>query len=214
MFFFFSFFFFINVLDLKPDFLIIGMLKAGTSSFQVFFKNLGYRSAHWSVAPKQMIGDLILQAKSENLPLLHYLTSFDAITEMNQVQKGKYGKCYFPQIEDFDRLYDENKSALFILNTRNITDHVNSFVNWYNTDKFLYNNCPHLFTNVPGSTIPEKLKNLIVAHNNRIRHFFSQKPEAKFVEFNIDTDKASVFEKYFDIKNCTFPHANKSKKTQ
>lgn len=132
-----------NLLQLKPDFLVVGILKCGTSSFQTLFRNLGYKSAHWQVPSGEMIGDLILQAKSQKLPLLHYLTSFDALTEINKVQLGKFNRCYFPQIEDFDRLYEENREALFILNTRNIKDHVNSFVKWHSTDKFMYKNFPH-----------------------------------------------------------------------
>jgi hypothetical protein len=61
-----------------------------------------------------------------------------------------------------------------------------------------------------GSTIPEKLENLILTHNDRIRIFFKSRPEAKFIEFNIDTDRVDVFKKYFDTKNMTFPHSNKT----
>ena len=159
-----------------------------------------------------LIGHRILKAKSQNLTLLHYLTSYDAITQMDVVPFASNKICYYPQVEDLDQIYEENKDALFILNTRNIFDHVRSFEKWRKGTfaDIIHRECPHLFVNTTGITISEKMASLIVNHNEKIRNFFNARPEAKFMEFKLDTDSGESFKKYIDTKNVPFPHSNKS----
>lgn len=209
-----SFFIFFNLLEFKPDILVVGFGKSGTTSLQTFFTRIGLYSAHWA-DNNGLVASRILKAKSNNLPLLHYLTSYDAITQMNVVPSNSdiSGTCYFPQIEDFDQLYAENKDALFILNTRNISDHVRSFEKWRGGtfSITLYNKCPHLFVNTTGITISEKVASLIINHNENIRYFFKARPDAKFMEFQLGIDNEEIFKKFIDTKNVSFPHSNKSK---
>lgn len=203
-----------NLLEFKPDILVVGFGKSGTTSLQTFFTRIGLYSAHWA-DNNGLLASRILKAKSNNLPLLHYLSSYDAITQMDMVPSNSdiNGTCYYPQIEDFDQLYAENKDALFILNTRNISDHVRSFEKWRGGtfSTIIYNKCPHLFVNTTGITISEKLASLIISHNEKVRIFFKARPYAKFVEFQLGIDNEEIFKKFIDTKNVSFPHSNKSK---
>lgn len=184
--------------------ILVGIQKSGTTSYQEWFTAIGLKSAHCGP-----VAGLIYQAKKENRPLLHHLSNYDAITELNRDTpvKGNFSfSCYYPQITDMERMYLENPGALFILNTRNIQQQVNSMQK-SGTGRNILTNCKeYLKDDVTGE--PIGLDAWILQHNSRIRSFFRAKPEAKFLEVALETLNSTIFDKYLDSKNIPFPHCN------
>lgn len=184
----------------KPNYFIIGMQKAGTTSFHELFTKLGLKSAHY-VVPEGPVAGLIYKAKSEGLPLTHYLQDYDAITEMNHDSPTRSFHCYYPQIEDIKQLYEENKNATFILNLRDVDAQINSMMKTCTGPNIL----AYCRKYIPTGG----LKELIESHNEKIRTFFALRPEANFVEFQIEQGNMSELSQYLkNTEAITFPIAN------
>ena len=190
----------------KVKIILVGIQKSGTTSYQEWFTAIGLKSAHWQVK-EGSVGALIFYAKMKNLPLLHYLQDYDAITELNRSSpiSGRFA-CYYPQISDMEGLYRENPDALFILNTRNIQKQVDSMRRSGNAGNVLRNCIEYLKDNKTGE--PIALDAWILQHNSKVRKFFEARPEANFVEVALETFNSTVFDKYFDSKNVPFPICN------
>lgn len=107
--------------------ILLGFPKSGTSSFQQLFTNLKYKSYH-HVKGKQYIGTLIQNNKNKNKPLLSDFTKSDCITQIDCCMSKD--DVYWPQITDYEQIYNENKDAIFILNKRNPENLLSSFKRW------------------------------------------------------------------------------------
>lgn len=201
----------------NPKIILVGLPKSGTTSFHQFLERLGMTSAHFRAKKVGIVGEAIMRAKAEGRPLMYYLRNYDAVTEMAFVRfafRGASSKCYFPQVEDLDRIYEENKDALFILNWRDIDKHAVSMNDFPYYGKILQRTCPDY---LPGnSTVSwiDRYTQFITKHNDNVRQFFAAHPEAKFIDFKIEDGDVSVFKPYFDTKNEQFPHAFKSSDRQ
>lgn len=189
----------------KPDFFLIGLPRAGTTSFHDLFLRLRLKSAYYT-GSQGLISDLIFNAKKEGLPMMHSLQHYHAISKMDHNTPNENYKCYYPQIEDLERLYEENKNATFILNYRELDTHFDS-LSKTEVGLNILRHCRH-FLNFGG------LKQLIKTHNARVRKFFAERPEAKFVEFHIEHANMSVLAPYLDTKGLKFPKWNARKKSQ
>ncbi len=197
--------------DGKLKIILVGLPKCGTTSFHQFLQKLNFKSAHFRAGARYVVGETILKAKSENLPMLHYLTEFDAITEMARVGKPIYGKsCYFPQAEDLQTLYEENQDALFILNSRAVEKHARSMQMFPYYGRLLQRFCPDYLPGNSSMTTIERYELFISEHNQRVRDFFASKPESKYVEFKIEDGDVNIFKPFFDPRDEKFPHAYKS----
>lgn len=187
---------------------MVGIQKSGTTSYQEWFTAIGLKSAHCQVKEGPVAG-LIFQAKNEDLPLLHYLDDYDAISEINHDMpvKGIFS-CYYPQISEMEGLYIENPDALFILNTRNVQQQVASMLK-SGTGRNILRNCKQYLRD-DNTGEPIGLDTWIMQHNAKIRTFFGARPEAKFVEVALESLNSTIFDKYFDTKGVPFPHCNKT----
>ena len=188
--------------------ILLGFPKSGTTSFQELFKNLGYKTIHWT-CKKKYIGTIIKQNKLNKLPLLHGFENIDCVTQMDVCISDEH--CYWPQIIDYKQLYKENMQCIFILNQRDPLKIINSFSRWNNMNERLYKFNPELIAPFNGDTNDEKLIQLINAHYANVISFFNSKPKAKFIVFDIDNDNVNKLSKYINIKNQQFPHCNKNK---
>lgn len=184
--------------------LLVGLPKSGTSSFQKLFLDLGYKSYHWKRG-EDLIGMMMKNNKINNKPLLCDFLDTDVITEMNVcIDKDR---AYWPQIIDYERLYNENPNSIFILNKRDPEKVLSSFKRWYRIHERLLTNCPELLPD--GSD--ESFIHFVTKHYTNIETFFSRKPNAKFVTFDIENDNLEKLEKYFDLNGIKeFPHENKN----
>lgn len=193
----------------NPKIILLGIQKSGTTSFHHWFTQIGMKSAHFKVKEGNVAG-LIFKAKIENKPLLTYLSNYDAITEINSARSvDEYFQCYYPQVQDMERMYNENPDALFILNTRNITEQFDSISRCVVLD-LLLNNCGFLLP--INGTVEERIAEFIETHNNNIRNFFSDKRNAKFIEFSLNDKNITSITKYINTKGIPFPWKNKNPK--
>jgi len=184
--------------------LLIGLPKSGTSSFHKLFSDLGYKSYHWKKDEKH-IGSMMKNNKINNKPLLCDFLDTDVVMVMNICFDKD--EAYWPQVTDYERLYNENPNSIFILNKRDPEKVLSSFKRWYRLYENLLKNSPEL---LPDSS-NESFIDFVNKHYTNIETFFSQKPNAKFVTFDIENDNLEKLEKYIDLKNIKhFPHENKN----
>lgn len=205
----------------KQKFIILGLQKAGTTSFQEYFTKIGLKSAHY-IANNEPVAYSIYKAKKEKKPIFHYLQDFDALTEMNyDANYRNLFTCYYPQIDDFNQILAENPEAVYILNSRDIEKQVKSMIkSGSGTGYNILTNCKnkYLLKSVPLAnrkyhTNPSiLLYNWIYEHNKFLRSFFSQNPQYNFVDFSIEAGDLGLLKPFLNLttefQNVTFPHAN------
>lgn len=204
----------------KTRVFVMGLGRTGTLSLHKFLSSVGYVSAHWSTHRVRSIGgelkkgnkkqrtiaEEMYRAKAENRPLLFYLKRYTALEDMNHWDED--GLVYSAHVEDFERLYNENSNAKFILNTRSAANWLNSIEKRYTkTRKETYKE--RLLQCKPAG-LGEYLKEAAEAgeenaegekkaiarwredYHERLREFFSNEKSASFLEFDIEQDDISV----------------------
>lgn len=193
--------------------ILLGFPKSGTTSFTYLFNRLKYKSYHWTYrSDTDYIGSWIKKNKSKNEKLLSFIPPDKikeiAITQMDVCIDDHH--CYWPQITDFRQLYEENPSAIFILNMRDPEDILKSMKKWQNYDKRILKYNPELFVGLNG-TDDQKIIQLINIHFYNVINFFHNKKDSKFLTYHIIYDKITKLNKYIDTKNFEFPVVNKNK---
>jgi len=184
--------------------ILLGFPKSGTTSFHELFKTLGYNSYHWK--KKYIpIGLLIKNNKLNNLPLLNDFNKDDCITQMDICISNELS--YWPQITDYEQIYNENPDSIFILNKRDPSKILASFKKWNNpiflTRLYMYS------SELIQDKTDEGFINFVINHYNNIENFFKSKPQNKFIIYDIENDNINKLSKYIDIKDIKeFPHEN------
>ncbi len=199
--------------------ILLGLPKSGTTSFDRLFKILKLKSHHWRYNDKY-IGTIINNNIKNKKPLLSTFSNDACITQMDCCVDNNNN--FWHQITHYKQLYEQNKDAIFILNKRDKYKILNSFKKWTTNNItlisriFKYN--PELFeSNIYNNkTNDEKILTLIDNHYNNIENFFKNKPNAKFIVYDIEKDDITKLNKYIDTRqngiNITkFPHNNKTK---
>jgi hypothetical protein len=186
--------------------ILLGLPKSGTSSFQKLFTLLHYKSYH-QTKEKNFIGMLIKNNKDKNLPLLSEFNKNDCITQLD-VCYGIEKSCW-PQITDYEQIYNENSDSIFILNKRNPIKILSSFKRWGRLDNNYFNRlCKYSQDILKGDTDEAFIK-LVETHYANIESFFSTKPEAKFISYDIENDTIEKLGKYIDLRGIkVFPKEN------
>ena len=186
--------------------ILLGMPKSGTSSFQLLFKKLGYRSFHWT-KENQHIGKMIENNKKNKKPLLCDFLDTDVITQMDVCLDKN--KCYWPQIVDYKQIISENPNSIFILNKRNPEELLSSFKRWGNLDKKLFKYNPEIISDKTDKGFIEFVNNFYL----EIELYFKENKNLKFISYDINNDKVEKLKKYIDIKKIsTFPKVNVNNK--
>jgi hypothetical protein len=182
--------------------IILGMPKSGTSSFQILFKKLGYKSYHWCKG-EQYIGKMIENNKKNKKPLLCDFLDTDVITQMDVcIDKNN---CYWPQIVDYKQIITENPNSIFILNKRNPEELLSSFKRWNNYDKRLFKYNPELIPNKTDDGFINFVNNFYL----EIETYFKENQNLKFISYDINNDKVEKLKKYIYIGNIRkFPKVN------
>lgn len=173
--------------------ILLGLFKCGLSSFTGMLTQAGYKVAFWQ-DEGQYIAELILKALNENKPLLHYCAQYNAFTQMDLVSIEK-NIFFIPEHTHYKQLFYENRDAKFILNYRDINNHIQSIYNWSDLAHRL---------NYYGVN---DIHSFIETHNKNIREFFSNKPN--FIEFDIEKDSNEKLSAFLGFP-VTFPHLNKT----
>ena len=179
--------------------IVIGLPKSGTTSFNYLFQKLGYNTIHSHNENHSIIvGELIELAYKENKPLLYYIQEkgIEVITELSYSLGNKKYWHQFNFLNNIIETYDDN---IYILNKRNIEDHIKS-LKYYEIDKIIIND------NNFNDNIENIIENFYINIKNKLIEF-----NRIFVEYDIDVDTIDKLNKYIDLKNITiFPHLNKT----
>lgn len=184
--------------------ILLGFPKSGTSSFQKLFTDLGYKSFHWKKGG-HFIGTLIKHNKATNRPLLSGFAASDCIAQMDVCVDAD--NAYWPQLTDYQQLYQENPTALFILNKRSPESLLSSFKRWGNLNARLQKYNPEILHD--GSD--EAFLALVRTHYANVAEFFAARP-AKFIAYDIEKDPVQKLGKYLDLKGIkAFPKMNVGK---
>jgi hypothetical protein len=187
--------------------ILLGFPKSGTTSFQKLFELLNIESYHQKYH-KIIIAKKIKYNIINKKPLLFGFKPNIALTQIDYCF-SEFG--FWPQITHYQRLYEENKHYIFILNKRNPYDLLKSFKKWNNYDKRIININPELFININGDSDDERLINLFKKHYEDVESFFNSLSDAKFIVYDINNDTIEKLRKYIDIKDITvMPHENKN----
>ena len=185
--------------------ILIGFPKSGTSSFQTLFTELGYESYHQHYKNTR-IAKLIKNNIDNNKPMLDGFPNHIVITQLDFCFSDF---CFFPQVEYYKKLYEENREAIFILNKRDTTDTLISIKNWGDLFQRILKYGADMFSNIVGENDDSKMINLLNAHYNNIEKYFESLPDAKYISYDIYKDKIEKLSIYIDIKNMTdFPYSN------
>jgi hypothetical protein len=157
------------------------------------FNDVNINAGHWATESGSYIGELMIEALKANKPLFYFLPQYEAFTQMDVCNLDR-GLCIFPQVHLFELLYRQYPDSMFILNYRNIDDHIRNICNWGN----LKNRMCHFGI--------ENLEEFISDHYRNIRRFFAGKQN--FVEFDIDDkNKDAILSGFLKIK-IHLPHIN------
>lgn len=140
-----------------------------------------------------------------NKQLLNGFLKTDVITQMDVcIDKNN---AYWPQITDYEQLYNENKDSIFILNKRDPIKLLSSFKRWNKLNERIIKYNPELLNNNTDKSFID----FVIKHYTNIETFFSNLPNSKFVTFDIENDKLDKLNKYIDLKDIKiFPNENKN----
>ena len=172
--------------------ILLGLPKCGTMSFTESLASIGYNVGHWTNDKGEYIGKLIGRAYLENKHLLEYVPELNAITQMDYIS---FDQFILPQVFLYKVLLKQNPDALFILNYRNVENHVKSICAWGDLLERL-----ELF----GIT---NLEQFISDHNSHIRKHYSGRKN--FLEVDIENSNNETISDFIGL-NFKMSHTNKT----
>jgi hypothetical protein len=209
----------------NPTIFVVGFPKCGTSSIDAFLHQMNFKTAHWKInrdkpSGGDLVANLMMKAHREGKKLLTYVKdwktqySFKIITEMN-------GEGQWPQVTHMNTLYEQYPDALYILNVRDYHAHFMSLVNQKRYDLIfmqqlaplynitvhrVFNDAPEAkFDNVTDAENEQVVTLVLKKHYDFIRNFFKSRPNAHFIEFNIEHDSSKKFDYYLPVGDIEFP---------
>ena len=179
--------------------IVIGLPKSGTTSFNYLFQQLGYNTIHSHNENHSIIvGELIELAYKNNKPLLYYIEE-KGINVISELSYSLNKKKYWPQFNYIIYIIETYEDNIYILNKRNIIDHIKCLEH-FNIDKII------LSDNNFDISIENVIENFYISIKNKLIEF-----NRKFIEYDIDIDNIDKLKEYIDIKDIIkFPHLNKT----
>ena len=135
----------------------------------------------------------------------------EAISEMNCPQCKDINQCY-PQIEFYKLLYAQYPNSFFILNSRNITNHIQSIKHWNNLqDQIAKCNIKGYLPSGKGKT-DKDLADFMQKYYKDVAHFFNKEHQnALFLDLDIESkDAKSRLQRFFGCDKLSWQHKMKS----
>lgn len=199
--------------------LVVGMPKVGTTSITEFFECSGrYKVSHHQCRGRGghgRCGVLIRNNVLEGRPPLQGTGDFDVYAQMDAFALSRNYfdySCYMPQVENLKELNAHYPNATIVLNTRNITNWVNSLHN-YNGGNMLNHLIQCNVTGLPNGVgkNDSDLYAFFQNHLDSIRSFAKAHQSHKFIEFDIEShDAGKTLSDAFRINRTCWGQANKS----
>ena len=189
----------------RPKIFLIGFNRCGTQSFHSFFMQNGIRSAHWL---KGKLATRLHQARKVDADPISRLKRYDAYSDFF----ARLPNNIIDANLHFEHLWRWYPDAYFILNTRQVgawidsrIDHREGLYERYYAD-----------ANQQIDDIAARLEHRWHNHHQRVRKFFRENPEARFLEFHIGRDATTSLCDFlaadYAIEKMEFPHLGKRPK--
>lgn len=170
--------------------ILLGLPKCGNVSFTHALTAVGYNVAPWK--GKDYTAKLIFKANNESKPILYYLQNYDAFVETSYITDKEW---LMPTVVFYKKFYYHYPDSLFILNHRNVDNHVKSIQNWISLEQRLRKN---------GIS---DLYRFVTNHNRNIESFYKNK--RNFLSFNIERDSDEKLSDFIG-KEIHLPVLNKT----
>ncbi len=152
---------------------LIGFNRCGTRSFHTMFRQNKIRSAH-HLAGK--LGATVMQNLKTGQPTFHKVDAYSAYSDFSYFS----GNAFYDVNMKFRHITKEHPDYYFILNTRNKDDWINSRL------KVVEGGGKLQKSNQTREEYLEMTSRRWDVHHRRVRKHFSQAPDLRFLEFNID----------------------------
>lgn len=179
----------------KPKIFFIGYHKTATTSLMHLIRVSGYKVCHHHKGRnnhRHVISQTIYKNVKMGNPILQGMEDAYAYAEMSDYIYHNED-VWHDANEKFDLLYEEYPDAYYVLQNRNTEDWIKSRHNMHNhkMTKLYY----MILDTDDDSVIFDHWRMQKTKHEERVRKFFSERPEAKFLEFDIDkTDIKQLIE--------------------
>lgn len=190
---------------------LVGLPKCGTASFHHLFQYLGYKSIHHKVNRQPLYTGHIMKANHANgKPLVsgEVLEKYQAFSQLDSAENDDF-VC--PQRDMLVQLIQENPTAYFILNTRDIDKHIASVMNWDGQSKVrTLDRLGIVPMTLSEAENVRAMGDWIEGHNQYVRTVFTEQfPNVKFMEVRIDDPKINeTLRDFFGCSKLFFPHSN------
>ena len=170
----------------RPKVFVIGFSKTATTTIHKFFANNGYRSVHWDLEDGRFLAGVVTTNALSGLPILSTVDSYDVYSEFSYAD----GKLYLEANYFFRELFDAYPDAYFLLNTRDEDAWVRSRKKHFGRNKkgrgSLFDRIRSAY-GVSEAETEQAWRRLRPVYHQQVRDFFGERPDARFLEFDIDS---------------------------
>jgi hypothetical protein len=188
----------------------IGYNRTATTSFHNLFKKCGYESWHCIRPEGGHIGRYLMDNMEEGNPILEGLEEAEVLSDLCYAKLGRF----FEGTHAFQLIHEACPDAYFVLQTRSTESWIRSRSRHKRGD-FLTRTRKHYRTK-DKREVYQIWREDKEKWETKIREYFSQRPEAKFLEFNIETDDISKLQEFvkpdFNLKRRYWRVYNKTKR--
>ena len=224
------------ICDTNHRVFVLGFPKSGTDSLHFLFKKIGCNSLHWDCKSKDIkkcvnmsmfeaenitlydewrektAGYLMSLAYQKNKSLLYFINNrYTIFTQMDLCYKGvDPNLCIWPQLTWFKLLYYQYPDSLFILNYRNIENHIKSINNWYDMrQRFIEYDIPGLPKGIGVNDTD--IKNWILLHYHNVEEFFGKYSPQSLLTYDIEQDNVTKLEQFLHCNGLIMPHTHNTR---
>lgn len=193
---------------MKPRVFIIGYNRTGTTSLHHLFLKDGYVSWHCVRPMGGHIGRQLHTNMENDRPILEGLEDADVLCDLLWAKRG----FFFEGTHAFKRLHDACPNAYFILNTRSMDTWIKSRVKHKRGDFMA--RAKKFYKTKDDEKVKEIWREERDKWEHKIRQYFSLVPDARFLEFNIETDDINKVIDFvhpdFKLHRYNWGHKNKT----
>ena len=193
---------------MKPRVFIIGYNRSGTTSLHHLFLKDGYNSWHCVRPTGGHIGRQLHTNMDKDRPILEGLEDADVLSDLLWAKRG----FFFEGTHAFKLLHHECPDAYFILNTRSMDSWIKSRVKHKRGDFMA--RAKKFYRTKDEEEVKRIWREERDKWEHKIREYFSLVPDAKFLEFNIETDDIGKVIDFvhpdFELHRSNWGHKNKT----
>ena len=191
---------------MKTKIFQIGFNKCGTLSIHDFLVENGIRSVHYL---KGDLANTIFDNHKNGVDLLSGLGEFDAFSDMESLTSEAFQYVANDLFKELHQAYPE---AIFILNTRNVENWIESRLRHGGGTYLDRYRC---ILDQPKAGVIKFWRAQYESHIKNVKHYFAQHPDAHFIHLALDTcepDELGLFltKAGIKLKSLTLPHVHKS----